>query len=128
MRHVKVFSKKNIMLMATSVAVVLLLLSGAIAIGRPAVARRADTVAPSTLAAPADHARAGISETYGKLPLSFEANRGQTDGQVKFLTRGAGYALFFSQTEAVLVLSQPKAREPRPRHALPRAPPKPCRA
>src|SRR6267154_1992080 len=36
-------------------------------------------------------ARAGQShavEGYGKLPLSFEANQGQTDGQVKFLVRG----------------------------------------
>jgi uncharacterized protein (TIGR03437 family) len=37
-----------------------------------------------------------------KLPLSFEANRGQTDSQVKFLARGNGYNLFLTATEAVL--------------------------
>ncbi len=29
---------------------------------------------------------------YGKLPLGFEANRGQTDGAVDFIARGAGYS------------------------------------
>src|SRR2546428_274877 len=29
-----------------------------------------------------------VSDTYGKLPLFFEANQGQTDPQVKFLSRG----------------------------------------
>jgi hypothetical protein len=28
--------------------------------------------------------------SYGKLPLSFEANQGQTDAGVKFLSRGSG--------------------------------------
>ncbi|MCI0528618.1 MAG: SBBP repeat-containing protein, partial [Nitrospira sp.] len=41
---------------------------------------------------------------FGKLPLSFEANQGQTDAQVKFLSRGKGYALYLTSTEAVLVL------------------------
>lgn len=31
-----------------------------------------------------------LAENYGKLPLSFEANKGQTDGRVKFLSRGRG--------------------------------------
>ncbi len=45
-----------------------------------------------------------ISEAYGKLPLSFEVNRGQTDSQVKYLARGPGYTLFLAATEAVLAL------------------------
>ena len=44
------------------------------------------------------------SEIYSKLPLSFEANEGQTDPRVKFLCRGYGYALFLTSAEAVLVL------------------------
>jgi hypothetical protein len=43
---------------------------------------------------------------YGQLPLSFEANQGQTDPQVNFLARGQGYALFLTPTEAVLNLGQ----------------------
>jgi hypothetical protein len=40
-------------------------------------------------------------EAYGKLPLSFEANRGQADDQIKFLSRGSGYSLFLTATEAI---------------------------
>ncbi len=45
-----------------------------------------------------------VVETYGRLPLSFEANQGQTDSSVKFLSRGSGYTLFLTATEAVLSL------------------------
>src|SRR5690348_12149400 len=41
---------------------------------------------------------------YGQIPLSFEANQGQTDPQVNFLARGSGYALFLTPTRAVLSL------------------------
>jgi hypothetical protein len=45
-----------------------------------------------------------LVESYGRLPLSFETNRGQTDSQVKFLSRGSGYSLFLTGNEAVLAL------------------------
>jgi hypothetical protein len=38
---------------------------------------------------------------YGKLPLSFEPNQGQTDARVKFLARASGYTLFVTTDEAV---------------------------
>src|SRR5437588_5285104 len=44
--------------------------------------------------------QARLVETYGKLPLSFEANRGQTDKKVRFLARGRDYALFLTATDA----------------------------
>jgi hypothetical protein len=47
-----------------------------------------------------------LAAGYGKLPLSFEANRGQSDPQVKFLSRGQGYSLFLTDSEAVLALSK----------------------
>src|SRR5262249_51659961 len=34
--------------------------------------------------------------------LAFEPNRGQTDGQVRFLARGKDYTVFLTSTEAVL--------------------------
>jgi hypothetical protein len=40
--------------------------------------------------------------------LIFEANRGQTDAQVQFLSRSNGYTLFLTPTEAVMELSQPR--------------------
>jgi hypothetical protein len=46
---------------------------------------------------------------YGKLPLSFEPNQGQTDPQVKFLSRGAGYSLFLTNSAAVLTMSRPES-------------------
>jgi hypothetical protein len=51
--------------------------------------------------------KARLIETYDKLPLRFEGNRGQTDGQVKFLSRAHGYSLFLTATEAVLALRKP---------------------
>ena len=50
-------------------------------------------------------AKLRASEAYGKLPLGFELNQGQTDARVKFLSRGAGYNLFLTSTEAVLSLA-----------------------
>jgi hypothetical protein len=41
---------------------------------------------------------------YGRLPLIFEANQGQSDARVKFLARGSGYVLFLTGNEAVLTL------------------------
>src|SRR5271156_5533714 len=38
-----------------------------------------------------------------KMPLFFEANAGQTDPSVRFLTRSGGYTMFLTPTETVLV-------------------------
>ncbi|HEY7124507.1 MAG TPA: SBBP repeat-containing protein [Ktedonobacterales bacterium] len=43
---------------------------------------------------------------YGHLPLSFEANQGQTDPSVRFVTHGPGYSLFLSPTVVLLALSK----------------------
>ena len=48
--------------------------------------------------------KAQLIEGYGKLPLHFEANQGQVEGTVRFLSRGSGYSLFLTSTEAVLTL------------------------
>jgi hypothetical protein len=56
-----------------------------------------------------------LSQTYGQLPLSFEANHGQTDSQVVFLARGRGNTLFLTATEAVLALRPPHAGHTSPR-------------
>jgi Beta-propeller repeat len=63
------------------------------------------TVAAQAQAQPPDSAR--IVEGYGKLPLAFEANQGQSDPKVKFLSRGAGYSLFLTSDAAVLTLQPP---------------------
>jgi hypothetical protein len=50
-----------------------------------------------------------VVESYGRLLLSFEINQGQTDFQVKFLSRGSGYSLFLTGNEAVFSLRKPSA-------------------
>src|SRR5436190_14099583 len=56
-------------------------------------------------------AEARISDSYGQLPMHFEANRGQAPEDIAFLTRGSGYSLYLAATEAVLVLDRPNAPE-----------------
>ena len=46
--------------------------------------------------------RTALNANYGKLPLSFEANQGQTDPKVRFASRGKGYTLFLTDSAAVL--------------------------
>ncbi len=46
--------------------------------------------------------------SYAKVPLSLEANQGQTDSRVKFLSHGPGYGLFLAGDEAVLTLRSPR--------------------
>jgi hypothetical protein len=72
-------------------------------------------ISPSTKVAPPirttktdPQAQARILDQYGKLPLSFEANNGQTDARVKFLSRTGGYTLFLTGDEAMLALSGKK--------------------
>lgn len=64
-------------------------------------------VTPTMLVQPDAATKARVEEAYGKLPLSFEANQGQTNAQVKFLSRGSSYTLFLTPAEAVLTLRQP---------------------
>ena len=45
-----------------------------------------------------------VLQQFGNLPLSFEINRGQVSPEVRFLSRGAGYQLFLTSTEAVMTV------------------------
>ncbi len=60
-------------------------------------------------------------KNYGKLSLSFERNRGQTDKRVKFFSLGGGYSLFLTPKEAVFSLkkSSPKPKGEQTAHAKP---------
>ena len=89
-------------LLTISLALLMLQALNSIAYGQTA---RAGIAAPSTIRKA--NASAGLAANYGKLPLSFEANQGQTDAQVRFLSRGQGYSLFLTDHEAVLALRKP---------------------
>src|SRR5216684_8850553 len=66
-------------------------------------------------------AQAKILDGYGKLPLSFEANHGQADERVKFLSRTGGYTLFLTGDEAVLALGGKKTKKNSPQSLKPAA-------
>ncbi len=53
---------------------------------------------------------ASAVKSFGRLPLAFVENQGQTDRRVRFLSRGRGYTLFLTGTEAVLRVSSPPAQ------------------
>jgi hypothetical protein len=80
---------------------------------RPAASRRCrprvEPLEVRELLSGASAATAQLQAAYGQIPLSFEANHGQTDPQVQYLARGQGYALFLTETEAVLTLQKPAA-------------------
>ena len=63
-------------------------------------------------------AQSRLIANYGKLPLRFEANRGQTDSRVQFVSRGSGYTLFLTSGEAVLTLAKPAAKQNSQDHVL----------
>src|ERR1035437_6131273 len=74
----------------------------------PLINQTASVVSPVSASQADPKAQAKILDQYGKLPLSFEANQGQTDARVKFLSRTSGYPLFLTGDEAVLALNEKK--------------------
>ncbi|MBI2780064.1 MAG: SBBP repeat-containing protein [Gammaproteobacteria bacterium] len=80
--------------------------SGNVRAAQPLPAPKASDKIPPALFAPGKTARAIIVESYGKSPLTFDVNRGQTNARVKFLSRGNGHTLFLTPREAVLVLHE----------------------
>jgi hypothetical protein len=47
-------------------------------------------------------AQAKVKESLGKLPLAFEANKGQTDPSIQFVARAAGYTAFVASDGVVM--------------------------
>ncbi len=90
------FSKHTHRILVTAM---ILSLSGADLIVQAGRARRSLVAERVSAAAPAR-----VDKAFGRLPLRFEANQGQTDARVSFLARGRGYTLFLTATEAVLRL------------------------
>jgi hypothetical protein len=74
------------------------------------------TIPPTSGKSTADAAR--VQNAYGQLPLSFEANVGQTDSRADFVARGAGYTAFLTANEAVLNVSPPMTRASGPDQKL----------
>ena len=47
---------------------------------------------------------------YGKVPLAFEANTGQVNNSVRFLTHTDGYTLYLTATDPVLIFDKQDGR------------------
>ena len=58
--------------------------------------------APAPSTALPDDARRRLEDAYGKLPLAFVPNAGQTDRSVRYYAQGAGFSFYFTKGEAVL--------------------------
>jgi hypothetical protein len=71
---------------------------------RPVVIARS-ALAPQAGSSPI----ARVPDSYGKLPISFEANQGQADSRVRFLARAGGYSLYVTSSEALLSLHRSQA-------------------
>lgn len=96
---------------AVLLTVAMMLLPGG-AFGQSAVKQAARETAAATTAGVGAPASAAVVAEYGRLPLSFEANEGQSAPEVKFLARGSRYALFLTEDGAVLALSKYGAGAP----------------
>ena len=69
-------------------------------------------------------------DAYGKIPLAFTANAGQSDMRVRYSAQGAGFSLFLTRKEAMLALQRPgkqgRGKGAAARASLPRRQPE-CR-
>jgi hypothetical protein len=74
-------------------------------------APRAPSSLPDHSASPVAGDDLRIVNRFERLPMAFEANQGQTDASVRYLSRGPGYALFLTPTEAVLRLRGDKQHD-----------------
>jgi hypothetical protein len=69
---------------------------------------KSETAASSVSINSEQQKKAQVIKSYGAVPMSFEANRGQSDSQVKFQSHGGDYNLFLTSSEAVLVTGTSK--------------------
>src|SRR5262249_22196927 len=53
-----------------------------------------------------------LATAYGQLPLSFEANQGQTDAQVSFLARGQQSTVFLTTSGSAVLSLAPQGTQP----------------
>ncbi|HUX28709.1 MAG TPA: hypothetical protein VMV39_07970, partial [Terracidiphilus sp.] len=69
------------------------------------------SIGPLSASSPNPVVSPKLVSNYGKMPLRFEANRGQADSRVQFVSRGQGYTLFLTSNEAVLTLGTSAAKQ-----------------
>jgi hypothetical protein len=95
------------------------LVAAAIAPARHKLSHSSHPAGRDAQPANAPASRAGILAAYGKLPLHFETNRGQTEASVDFLAQGNGYTVFLTRDSATLLLRAPSGEDPASSQAKP---------
>src|SRR5919198_639397 len=65
-----------------------------------------DPLSPAAGAAPPSTTKRQALAAYGKLPLAFTANAGQTDARVRYYAQGAGFSIFFTRSKVMLALER----------------------
>src|SRR6185295_5390928 len=103
--HIPPSSRIGRILLVLAIACLLAVFASVIFVG----AQNADNNLPTANTMTPTKAR--VAENFGRLPLSFELNKGQVDKQVKFLSHGPSYDLFLTSTEAVLRVQKPRAQQ-----------------
>ena len=58
-------------------------------------------------AAPPSAKKQHLLDAFGKIPLAFTANAGQTDARVRYSAPGAGFSVFLTRSEAMFALQRP---------------------
>lgn len=69
-----------------------------------AMLQHSSQIRPEPISGNQPPAQTAAFHAFDGLPLAFEANQGQTDSRVKFVSRGSGYTLFLTANEMVLSL------------------------
>ena len=79
------------------------------AISSQSITSNHTAVSTQPATAPSAAQKENFARDYGKLPLAFEVNQGQTAPEVRYLAHGPSYQLFLTNQEAVLTLRQTSA-------------------
>ena len=79
------------------------------AISSQSITSNHTAVSTQPATAPSAAQKEDFARDYGKLPLAFEVNQGQTAPEVRYLAHGPSYQLFLTNQEAVLTLRQTSA-------------------
>ena len=94
--------RASLLQFAAALAVVVSIAIGGLSIARHNQAKYISLAVTSSRALKPSAEQIGVE--YGRLPLSFKANLGQTAPEVQFLSQGMGYELFLTRQDAVLAL------------------------
>ena len=98
-------------------AVVVVLISGILVANFPNVSRTAGLSGASAKASLDAARKVEIATNYAKLPLSFEANLGQSDSRVKFMARGKRLCVIADAEGSSSGLARTRKRDQRGKEA-----------